>query len=41
MHEIGLLLGVIVLALAFGEGVLRLCPASVLPAALQQWRLTD
>jgi hypothetical protein len=36
MRGAGLLLGVMVLALACGEGVLRLCPASVLPAELQQ-----
>src|SRR5919109_3212823 len=36
MHWVGLLLGVIVLSMTFGEGFLRWCPASVLPAALQQ-----
>jgi hypothetical protein len=36
MHGVGLLLGVIVLSMAFGEGFLRLCPARVLPAELQQ-----
>jgi len=32
----GLLLGAMVLSMACGEGVLRLCPVSVLPADLQQ-----
>jgi hypothetical protein len=36
MRGVGLLLGVTVLFMAFGEGFLRLCPASVLPAELQQ-----
>jgi len=36
MRGVGLLLSVIVLSMAFGEGFLRLCPASVLPADLQQ-----
>jgi SGNH hydrolase-like domain, acetyltransferase AlgX len=36
MRGMGLLLGVTVLSLAFGESILRLCPASVLPAGLQQ-----
>lgn len=36
MSGVGLLLGLAVLCVAFGEGFLRLCPASVLPDALQQ-----
>jgi SGNH hydrolase-like domain, acetyltransferase AlgX len=36
MRGMGLLLSVTVLFIAFGEGFLRLCPASVLPADLQQ-----
>jgi hypothetical protein len=36
MRWVGLLLGVIVLFMACGEGFLRWCPASVLPAELQQ-----
>ena len=36
----GLLLGVIVLAMACGEGALRVCPASLLPPDLQQARLS-
>ena len=36
MRGMGLLLGVMVLFMAFGEGFLRLCPVSVLPADLQQ-----
>jgi hypothetical protein len=34
MRGVGLLLGVIVLSMAFGEGFLRLCPASMLPAGV-------
>jgi hypothetical protein len=41
MRGIGLLLGVIVLFMACGEGFLRWCPASVLPAALQQELYTE
>lgn len=41
MRGVGLLLGVIVLSMAFGEGFLRLCPASVLPAELQQGLHTE
>ena len=41
MRAVGLVLGIIALAMAFGEGFLRLCPASMLPAELQQELRTE
>ena len=38
MRGASLLLGVTALSVAFGESFLRLCPASMLPAHLQEWR---